>query len=93
MFLSGSTATIKPFHEPLARGVKGPNMSTINVAPNPVTHVARCGMDGDGDGGDGVCFVKKLGEPGGFFGEPIPPRYFFQDFEVGCYRVTHLKKN
>ncbi len=50
-------------------------------------------MDGDGDGGDGVCFVKKLGEPGGFFGEPIPPRYFFQDFEVGCYHVTHLKKN
>ena len=24
---------------------------------------------------------------------PIPPRYFFQNLEVGCYHVTHLKKS
>lgn len=39
--------SVRCFKNPHARGVKAPNMSTINVTPNPVT-VARCRMDGDG---------------------------------------------
>lgn len=88
------TATSEPFHEPHARGVKAPNMSTINVTPNPVT-VARCRMDGDG-----MMVVllfglwRNLVKLEDVLKAPIPPeRYFFQKLEVGCYHVTHLKKS